>query len=90
MTFATTTTTIIIITGSPTRPEENADHGTDRLPRLLRRLRLHRRHLIGLLFMADPDRELANAPFDLLPAARTPVTVVDTAEIEVFSGVQFS
>ncbi len=46
--------------------------------------------LIGLLFMADPDRELANAPFDLLPAARTPVTVVDTAEIEVFSGVQFS
>jgi hypothetical protein len=40
------------------------------------------RPVLGMAVTLEPFH-VANAPFDLLPASRTPVTVVDTAEIEV-------
>ena len=40
------------------------------------------RPVLGLAVTLEPF-PVANAPFDLRPAARTPVTVADTAEIEV-------
>jgi hypothetical protein len=40
------------------------------------------RPVLGLAVTLEPFH-VANAPFNLLPAARTPVTVVDAAEIEV-------
>jgi hypothetical protein len=40
------------------------------------------RPVLGMAVTLEPFH-VANAPFDLLPAARTPVTVADAAEIEV-------
>ena len=40
------------------------------------------RPVLGLAVTLEPFH-MANAPFNLLPAARTPVTVADAAEIEV-------